>query len=284
MLVFALCVKPDLRHTRLRAQSSVLWPTWNTSVVAEAELLYMPFLEHQLGVLEALDAEAVDVPERLAYAASEKGRMGSRVFKAPGLFRRIRMTYFDGGESLQVFNSLWYPDFAKVDAPLLGIDLLCFGAQRKLLCVVDAQPPGGRDSAKSFGVPHDASRLAAIRDAAPDLAGEVSGRWYEDNRFFSPQMLYSRFEEAGIDGVRNTLFPCFKAYLDAYVEIVENAPVNDARSATNRANQAAYDAWNADRDPAHRLFKSYFGDDFADAYVHDYLFALAHEAPPSEDR
>lgn len=265
------------------ALDDVLWPSWSESVGGPAaELLYMPFLKWQLDTMESLGAEPQELEPRLAYARCDKpARMGSRLYSVEGIFRRIRMTYFDGGDSIQVFNSLWYPSFDRCEAPLLGIDLLAFGGGKKLLCVVDAQPPHGRNPTLPWNVPHDATRLAAIREAAPELSGQVSERWYDDNRYFSPQMLYSRFENSGVQGVKSVLYPAFRAYLHAYVQIVEACPSlqDEAHIAHNRRAHAAFDAWNAARDPAQSLFKSYFGGQFADDYVHDFLFALSHEAP-----
>ena len=42
--------------------------------------------------------------------------------------------------------------------------------------------------------------------------------------------------------------------------------------------QAYYDAFNAERDPAHGLFTSYFGAEWSDAYLSEFLFALSHES------
>jgi len=249
---------------------SLLWPGWSESVNASAELLYMPFLEHQLGVvLDELEATPAPLAAELAYAwNAEKGaRLGSRLFRVDGLFRRVRMSYFDGGASIQVFNSLWYPSPDRVDAPLLGIDLLCFG--RKLLCVVDAQPAAGRDV---DSVPHDATGLAAIHARYASLQGTPSGRWYEDNRYFSPQMLYGTFPEDGTKAVKADLFPAFRDYLREYLRVVRACPVDPAYPGIQ--HQTAYDFFNAQRDPASKLFKSYFGQHFADHFVHDFLFAL----------
>lgn len=260
--ILGRCRRPAASQQSLEEQ---LWPGW------PSELTYMPFLEEQLGLMEEMGAKPSHLDERLSLASCDKGRCGSRVFEIDGLFRRIRMTYFDGGDKLQVFNSLWYPSFDR-DAPLLGVDLLAFAGSKKILCVVDAQPPASRD--------YDASRLDEIRAGAPELAGTVSERWYEDSRYFSPQMLYSRFEESGKDGVDAVLFPTFQKYIRAYVDLVEGvepASGEDDRRNVRRA-QAEFDAWNAERDPAHNLFKSYFGEDFADDYVNHYLFALAGEA------
>ena len=280
------------------------WPAWTESIEADASLLYMPFLEHQLGVLERLGAveEPSALEPRLSYAAKARAkgglqaRVGSRVFSVGGVFRRVRMTYFDGGHSLQVFNSLWclfgvqcfvqsarlgctvamprYPALDRKDAPLLGIDLLRFGP-KKFLCVVDAQPPAGRDPTDG-SVPHDTSALDAIR-AAPGndaLRGEVSSKWYDDNRFFSNQMLYGRFQEGEAE-VNDVLFPAFVDYLDAYVDLVSSAPLDPAHAEAARAGHADYDVFNAARDPAHGLFTSYFGEDWANDFVHDFLFESA---------
>ena len=69
------------------------------------------------------------------------------------------MTYFDGGQALQVFNSLWYPTFDRPDAPLLGVDL---PFRPKFLCIVDAQPPQGRARAA-----HDTSTWTPSSGSTP---------------------------------------------------------------------------------------------------------------------
>jgi len=240
----------------------------------------MPFLETQLNILDKIGA--VEVPEavrpdlRLGQRprrsdddAKGAARVGSRVFEVPGTFRRVRMTYFDGGQSLQVFNSLWYPTFDRPDAPLLGVDLLRFGP-KKFLCIVDAQPPQGRSH-----MTHDTSTLDAIKRKYPALEGEVSSRYYDDNRFFSKQMLYGRFADDGERLVEEALLPAFGAYVEAYVDVVARCGVSERDA---RPFHADYDAFNAERDPAHGLFTSYFGEEWSDAYLSEFLFALAHES------
>ena len=119
-------------------------------------------------------------------------------------------------------------------------------------------------------------RLDAIR-AAPGndaLRGEVSSKWYDDNRFFSNQMLYGRFQEGEAE-VNDVLFPAFVDYLDAYVDLVSSAPLDPAHAEAAGAGHADYDVFNAARDPAHGLFTSYFGEDWANDFVHDFLFESA---------
>jgi 15,16-dihydrobiliverdin:ferredoxin oxidoreductase len=290
LLAQASCWTIQSQHARLTLRRALnletdeRWPGWTESVDPTATLLYMPFLDTQLRILEELGAvEAPDAvredlrlgtrPRRADDDAKGAARVGSRVFEVPGMFRRVRMTYFDGGQSLQVFNSLWYPSFDRPDAPLLGIDLLRFGP-KKFLCIVDAQPPQGRKHAS-----HATAALDAIKQKYPELNGKVSSRYYDDNRFFSKQMLYGRFPGDAADGerlVREALLPAFGAYVGAYVDAVEGCGVDAARDA--RPYHADYDAFNAARDPAHGLFTSYFGEEWSDGYLGEFLFALAHES------
>ena len=92
-------------------------------------------------------------------------------------------------------------------------------------------------------------------------------------------MLYGRFSaEDGPASVRDVLFPAFADYLDAYVAAVEGCAPDASRVESARAAHADYDEFNAARDPAHGLFTSYFGAEWSDAYLSEFLFALAHES------
>ena len=54
-------------------------------------------------------------------------------------FRKWRITKLDGGEKLQIFNTVAYPNF-KSELPILGVDILWFGTSQKLLAIMDYQP------------------------------------------------------------------------------------------------------------------------------------------------
>ena len=192
---------------------------------------------------------------------------------------------------MQVFNSLWYPRLERGErgqglvegAPLLGIDLLCFGSH-KMLAVVDCQPLKGRCSLKSSGGGGDevgGSAFAAIRRRYPSLCGKMSSRYYDENQFFSDAMLFGRFEDREL--VATDLFPAYQEYLAAYLDHIGDMKNLDVLGGSNKEGLAAlvrgqqmdYDQYSADRDPAHALFKSYFGDEWADDFVHDFLFTMA---------
>ena len=110
---------------------------------------------------------------------------------------------------------------------------------KKFLCIVDAQPPQGRARAA-----HDTSTLDAIKRKYPALEGEVSSRYYDDNRFFSKQMLYGRFGDDGEKLVEEALLPAFGAYVEAYVDVVERCGVSGgtrgpSRRTTTRSTPSA---------------------------------------------
>ena len=105
-------------------------------------------------------------------------------------------------------------------------------------------------------------------------------------------MLFGRLEDTAL--VQADLLPAFQEYVGAYLDLIgstsssssfttPSATSSSSSSASSmstpeaavRARQAEYDQYNADRDPAHALFKSYFGDEWADDFVHDFLFTLA---------
>lgn len=63
-------------------------------------------------------------------------RYNSMSFTSPDV-RKVRLTYFDAGDKVQVLNAVIYPD-PSLDMPLLGIDLISFGG--KHLAGIDFQP------------------------------------------------------------------------------------------------------------------------------------------------
>ena len=84
-------------------------PPWAGSLDPDANLVYMDFWRHQQSLLEGeLGARRVELSEDMALQTNEK--MGARIASAEyetDDFRKIRMTYFDAGKKVQVYNSLW---------------------------------------------------------------------------------------------------------------------------------------------------------------------------------
>ena len=273
---------------------------WMESIDRNRELVYMPMLAKQLEVMAQLGMVEEPLPESFAYRTStvKPARIGNVCFHNDR-FRKVRLTYFDAGDSVQVFNALWYPKF-EYDMPMLGIDLISLGKGR-VLTVVDFQPlhPTADYHAKHI------APLTAIRNKYPDLQGTLSGKIYDDTSFFryvcvlhgfrcfcglnpllttppvprpllsSKNMLFGRFtDESKLESV---VRPAFCEYLDAYVAAMAVA-VPDARPDSMEAvrqRQAAYDAYSALKDPAVGLFDAYFGKEWSADFVHDFLFTMS---------
>ncbi|CAM9148366.1 unnamed protein product [Phaeothamnion confervicola] len=265
---------------------------WRESIAgAKHPLSYMQFLEWALYTLGSrFELEALPVAEDMAYAENlgKPGRIVSLAFKSKEI-RRLRLTYFDGGPAVQVLNAVLYPD-PSVDMPVLGLDLISFG--KKHLAGMDFQPLYD-DAAyrERYTAP-----LLPVKAKYPVLGQKMSQRFYDSARFFSDAMLFARFEDA--DVINDTLFPAFKDYVSIYADTLAAAVAAktepsaavaavtsttaataatglDADAARNLGRQAAYDQYNAERDPAHGLFVGYFGEAWSERFMDTFLFPLS---------
>ena len=163
---------------------------------------------------------------------------------------------------------------------MLGVDLISLGKQR-VLSVIDMQPlhPDEAYSKKYI----QRSEISGIKAKYPDLHGKLSGKIYDDTSFFSSNMLFGRFTDE--TKLKPVVHPAHAEYLAAYHEMVASAtPNNDPKArAIVRERQAAYDKYSAEKDPAVGLFDSYFGKEWSDAFVHNFLFGLCKEASEAEE-
>mmetsp|Transcript_22585 Transcript_22585/g.66839 ORF Transcript_22585/g.66839 Transcript_22585/m.66839 type:complete len:468 (-) Transcript_22585:239-1642(-) len=247
-------------------------------------LLFMPFWSWQMSYMKSelpglrplptTTAGGIDVG--LNHNLSRGTRIVNHCY-ASDEYRKIRMTYYDAGDSVQVFNSLWYPHPSR-DLPVLGIDLLAFG-RKKYLTVVDFQPVHAEEDERA--APYE-DALGLIRDRYPSLQGRKTDRFYDSNRHFSSRTLFGRFEDERI--VADEVWPAFRRSVEAHVDLVRGAAPDDSTSAIGRVlrGHAAYDAYSAKRDPAHALFTRIFGREWADEYVHGFLFDLS-DGPEEEE-
>jgi len=235
--------------------------------------MFDPFLDELQAGIQARGAQPLEIPEGLAECRSAKGtsEIRSWLWQLPGI-RRWRVTRLDAGESLQVLNSVAYPDYSR-DQPLLGIDLLWFGARQKLVAVLDFQP--------LLQTPDYLNRhlegLHQLHDRFPDLSGAETMRAYDPHQYFSPWLLFCR---GGADQALGSLPAAFSAFLALYWALHEAAPdAADLGPEEVARLQAAYDIYSAERDPAHGLFTSHFGKAWSDRFLHEYLFPGSCQAP-----
>ena len=243
---------------------------WTNSITAKRTLSYMPMLQAQLDIIKSLGMEEVSVEEKFVYRTSDvkPAKIGNMNFKSDK-FRSVRLTYFDAGDLVQEFNSLWYPAY-EYDIPLLGIDLISLGKNR-VLSVIDFQPlhPTAEYHSKYI------EPLGDIRAKYQDLQGTLSGKFYDDTSFFSKNMLFGRFVDES--KLSNVVLPAYNEYLKAYVELSSNAAPNHSAEATKVVldRQTQYDIYSAVKDPAVGLFDTYFGKEWSASFVQDFLFKLS---------
>ncbi|CEM36877.1 unnamed protein product [Vitrella brassicaformis CCMP3155] len=265
-------------------------------VPSSGPLLYDAFVAVQLQKMSALEGlTGVPLPPELAQRESDKTvveddgesgtrrphvRISSACFSSKQ-FRKIRMTYFDSGaKGFEVFNSLWYPSFslgADIPPPLLGVDLIKL-SDSKYLQVIDAQPltspPQDTESAPAYRSFFERLRRSRDRNYV-GLTGRMSARHYDEKRYFSSSMLYGRFEDAS--HVAALLFPAFCEYLSTYLDMVGSLRPCSSTSVVerNEAMQRGYDEYSAVRDPVQPVLAAFFGHEWAERYVHDFLFDLS---------
>lgn len=78
---------------------------WSKSINPDRDLSYMPMFQAQLDLMRSMGMEEVSLSETLVYRSSsvKPARIGNACFKNDK-FRKVRLTYFDAGDNVQVQN------------------------------------------------------------------------------------------------------------------------------------------------------------------------------------
>jgi 15,16-dihydrobiliverdin:ferredoxin oxidoreductase len=229
--------------------------------------VFKEFLETEL--FGRFELQPRTIPMGLGYETSDRGKTQATIqswcYQCPQL-RKVRYTYIDAGPMAQVFNSVIYPD-PRYDIPLLGIDFLCFGNSKKILVVLDFQPLfRDNDYLSKYIAP-----MQPIRDKYNELAQDLEMKFYDANQYFSRNLLFAKTDA---DTVLTRLFPAYQEYLQLYWQTVQQAKPSENPEDIQRIIKAQkdYDQYSADRDPAHGLFSSYFGAEWASKFLYEFLF------------
>jgi 15,16-dihydrobiliverdin:ferredoxin oxidoreductase len=231
--------------------------------------MYKPFLNHLESELHRrFELRQRPIPAGLESKISDRGKHPATIqswcYQSPEL-RKIRYTYIDAGESAQIFNSVIYPAH-QYDLPLLGLDFLSFGKVKNLV-VLDFQPLF-QDSA------YQAKYLAPLQflhAKYPDLAQDLEMKFYDANQYFSKYLLFAKTD---VETVSTRLLAAFKDYLELYWQLLDQAVplTNPAEIQRVLKAQQDYDQYSADRDPASGLFSSYFGHEWSERFLYEFLF------------
>jgi 15,16-dihydrobiliverdin:ferredoxin oxidoreductase len=251
---------------------------WTKSIDPSAfqgeDLLYMPFWQWQTNFMKETltDLRMLSCHSgQHDFGYNENLKKKARIVNLCATskeYRKIRLTYYDAGDNCQVFNAVFYPD-PKYNLPVLGIDLLAFN-RKKYLAIVDFQPIHQEEEKHACTFEH---LLAPIKSKYDSLKGQMSSKFYDETQFFSKQMLFSRFENENV--ITDELFPAFTKYVETHLRLIRDTPANEATVEQVLERQQAYDTYSAERDPAAGLFCAMFGAEWADDYIHNFLFSLA---------
>ena len=231
--------------------------------------MFAPFKQYlETELFKHFDLQDRPIPSGLESNVSQRGKNPATIkswcYESPEL-RKIRYSYIDAGETAQVFNSVIYPA-CNYDLPLLGVDFLSFG-KKKILVVMDFQPLF-RDRAY---IAKYIEPMKEIRDRYNELAQNLEMKFYDANQYFSKYLLFAKLDS---ETVVNSLFPAFQEYLNLYWQMVaQTEPLTDSADIQRIVNaQKEYDCYSAERDPAHGLFSSYFGAEWSERFLHEFLF------------
>ncbi|MBW4630868.1 MAG: 15,16-dihydrobiliverdin:ferredoxin oxidoreductase [Iphinoe sp. HA4291-MV1] len=231
--------------------------------------MYKPFVKHlENELLNRFNLQNRAIPAGLELKVSDRGRNPATIqswcYQCPEL-RKIRYTYIDAGESAQILNSVIYPSH-HYDLPLLGVDFLSFGKVKNLV-VLDFQPLFQDEAYQRKYI----EPLKSLHAEYPDLAQNLEMKFYDANQYFSKYLLFAKTDA---ETVATRLFAAFKDYLNLYWQMLEEAkPLKDSKDIARIVKaQKDYDQYSADRDPASGLFSSYFGHEWAERFLYEFLF------------
>lgn len=231
--------------------------------------MYQPFQEFlETEIFSRFQVVSRSIPAGLESKVSERGKNPARIqswcYECPQL-RKIRYTYIDAGETAQIFNSVIYPNY-HYDLPILGIDFLSFG-QVKNLVVLDFQPLFRDERYQQKYI----ESMRPIWEKYDDLAQDLPMKFYDANQYFSKYILFAKTDAAT---VRGKVFSAYQDYIHLYWELLQNSqPLSDSKRIQEVIKaQKAYDQYSADRDPASGLFSSYFGHEWAERFLYEFLF------------
>jgi 15,16-dihydrobiliverdin:ferredoxin oxidoreductase len=227
---------------------------------------FQQFLEKELFERFALESRLI--PSGLESLVSARGKNPATIqswcYQCPEL-RKIRYTYIDAGETAQIFNSVIYPNY-NYDLPLLGIDFLAFG-RKKILVVIDFQPL----FREGYYMDKYIEPMREVKEKYSALVQNLEMKFYDANQYFSPHLLFAKTDA---ETVVNELFPAYQEYVQLYFKLLEGASPLTTPEEMQRIVKAQkdYDQYSVERDPASGLFSSYFGHEWSERFLYEFLF------------
>ena len=155
--------------------------------------------------IDALDGQEIQIPNEFKeyHNKDSKYIIKNWLFESPQ-YRKWRITKLDGGEKLQVFNTVAYPNFYS-ELPILGADILWFGNSQKLLAILDYQPLiQEKDYLQKY-----CSSLEVIKKKYSAFDNNKMKNIYDSKKYFSPWVIICRGDKLNLDRDLNNIFYLF---------------------------------------------------------------------------
>ena len=212
------------------------------------------------------------VPDEFCERIAQKGiyKLNSWLWDVPE-FRRWRVTRLDAGERLQVLNSVAYPN-ENNDMPIMGVDLLWFEKKSKLVAILDFQPLV--QDKEYFDRYFD--ELKSLKECFKEFNSNMKSNIYDPSKYFSPWALFCK---GGNFEAKNVLPKVFHSFLKSYWMNLELSRANENYIESKEVIllHKDYDKYSAEKDPAHGLFSGFFGKEWSEKYMKEFLFPLSKE-------
>ncbi|WP_269609021.1 15,16-dihydrobiliverdin:ferredoxin oxidoreductase [Prochlorococcus marinus] len=212
------------------------------------------------------------VPNEFCERVSTNGncKLNSWLWDVPE-FRRWRVTRLNAGDRLQVLNSVAYPHHQN-DMPIMGIDLLWFEKKEKLVAILDFQPLV--QDKKYFDRYFDG--LKSLKKCFNEFDFEMKSNIYDPTKYFSPWALFCKGDIFEAENILPKVFSSFLKYYWVNLDL-SKANKNYIKSHEVKLLHIDYDKYSAEKDPAHGLFSSFFGKEWSEKYMKEFLFPLSLE-------
>ena len=196
-------------------------------------------------------------------------KVKSWLWNVPG-YRRWRVTSFKAGSKIQVLNSVASPNYNN-DQPIMGIDILWFPKRDKLIAILDFQPLLQKDSYLQMYC----SSLKEIEIFSEKFDNGPMKNIYDLDKFFSPWLILCRGNKSHAE---KYLPQILNQFLTKYIIIsAQNNESNFLNFDQIKQKHIEYDNYNKEKDPAIGLFQGFFGKEWAENYIDNFLFPLSND-------
>ena len=95
---------------------------------------------------------------------------------------------------------------------------------------------------------------------------------YDSKKYFSPWVIICRGNQSNLDRDLNNIFYLF---VTDYFKMTNDNKINQFLNIEQiKINQINYDKYSTEKDPADKLFKTFFGEAWSKNFVNNFLFTL----------